>query len=438
MSRRWSALLILPLLVGLGVWIGITVLQDGRDLEMICLQEEGDSSALAGIQMSGVLVDRDARTPFAQGFVATGPEMKMQSVWEDRIERTAYRKDSVFSQSEPFMTETFSYRFQFVAKQDGVEAEKVRVFRTAEDGRTEMATLEAGFGDWRLRENASSTTLRTPVVLENSGDTYLILPVDNRGDSHIYAIDTWFPVRRSKQADSQVVEPLATVPRSLGNQLAGFFLDGDDLLVVATEDPKYAQDSDGLPEGAARVLLYRYAIDETPLEQMLLPVGEGTLADVACEDGFLFITMARPDNPSEKAAADNEVCVFRLEEAWTSWGVIPLSDPYMPISHAMFSYADRAYRIMEDRLVFAWSEALAPVWQADSATWLYPDGVRLYDNGSGPPRRQAIQLLVYTRTGEPLYRGLYDPGLSQDKLLQSNVYGTERQLAQLRVEPTLP
>jgi hypothetical protein len=276
------------------------------------------------------------------------------------------------------------------------------------------------------------------VVLENEGQTVLLLPSDNHGDSQLYAIDTWFPERRSKQADRKAVEPLATVPRSLGNQLAGFFMDGDDLLVVATEDSVYAQDSDGLPAGDARVLLYRYAIDGTPLDQTLLPVGEGTLADVACEDGFLFVTMARPDNPSEKEDAGVEVCMFRLEETLVSWGVIPLERPYMPISHALFSYADRAYRIIDDRLVFAWSEALVPAWQADSATWLYPDGVRLYDNGSGPPRRQAIQLLVYARTGEPLYRGLFDPGLSQDKLLQSNVYGTERQLARLRVEPSLP
>ena len=84
MGRFWKTWLVMGILMvmGLAVGIGILVERDGRALVMACLLQEGDGAVLDGIRMSGVLVDRDARTPFAQGFEATGPDLQITDAWQ--------------------------------------------------------------------------------------------------------------------------------------------------------------------------------------------------------------------------------------------------------------------------------------------------------------------------------------------------------------------
>ena len=435
MGRFWKTWLVMGILLvmGLAVGIGILVERDGRALVMACLLQEGDGAVLDGIRMSGVLVDRDARTPFAQGFEATGPDLQITEAWQRRIKRTEYRNSTPFWQWQTLLTDEYEYRLQ-VLIQPATEVDRaIAVTRTAVDGRSETAFLEGTSWEWRLigQKNETLSSRAVLDVLEVGEETYLLLPLDRRGDSWIYRIDAWGAERDRAKADERLLVPLAVVPRSLGNRLAGFFMDGDSLLVVAVEE--YTHVSAGQPKVDERVLLYRFGLDGSPVDQTVLPTGEGKFADVVCADGMLFVTMIRP-------ADGSEVCVFTLDAELELWGSIPLDNLYLPLESSLYKEEDRAYRVIDGRLVFAWSEQMFPVRQSDSNTWVYPDGLIVYDHGDGFPTRQAIQLMVYEQTGDLTYRGLFDPGLSQDTILlgMGVYYGTVRSLARLSVEEAGP
>lgn len=441
MIRFWKTrVLVLALIIlGLVVWVGLAVERDGRALVMDLLHEEGDASVLNGIRMSGVLFDRDARTPFAQGFEATGPGLRIEEAWQRRIKRTEYRNSTYFGLGKPLLTDRYEYRLQVKAQPGETMIQSILVTRNSETGGSQKAILEGAFGKGVL-DSLNHMNLSTSAVLEDGDSTYILLPLDNRSDSWIYRIDAWGPDRDRVEPDDPQVEPLAVVPRTLGNRIAGFFLDGDTLMIVAAEDSRYAS---GTIESASvdeRVLLYRFGTDGSPVDQAVLPTGEGTLADAACADGMLFVTMSRPAGGLESGTGNCEVCVFSLGAKPERWGEIPLDNLYIPVDTGSLESRDRVYRVIDGRLVFALSGKLIPAPLVGGMEWEYPDGLRVVDNGERPPDRQAIQLLVYEQSGEQAYRGLFDPGLSQDYQLPGECAyrRTERWLARLRLDKAGP
>lgn len=446
-------LFVLSLLVtGLSVWLSASaVLRNGSDLSLQTIREEGDSSLLTAITLSGDMTDPyHLEASFVQQFTAGGQPFDILSA----AQKTLSVRQLAFLDRSDHSNGLSSFR----GKQHIWRLVSGNLFVR---GQTDILTIERYGHDYQGHSVVSlpvsaripgraynawevSDSLVTSPFAETGGRTYLIIPADSRmkGSSTLFRIDNWHKWPGDRDIDTVLANAgvsytaLAEIPLIEGMSLCGLYAYGQELVLIASESVRETVENGSTVERGHFLLINRYALDGRLLHQDRFAASFNRIQDASLHGDTLTLVT----NGQSLVAH-----VFTLDNRTTRWGQVDLQydSNVMMLGHLPFSF-----RLVADKLYQAATIVQNPVVREDSWSAAYADGTIEEGRSNWGVRlqRQAILVAVYEADGACLYKGYLDPGLNQDIAYKRNPAWhpansaslRERSMIRLEISPATP